>query len=146
MIQDSSNHLNIVTDYSKDDAMTFPENIKYTKDHEWIRVEGETGVIGITDYAQGELGDLVFVELPPAGRQVKQGDPFGTIEAVKAVSDLFAPVSGEVLEVNGFLEHEAELVNKEPYDRGWMIKIRIADKNELTGLLDVGKYRDLIGK
>ncbi len=126
--------------------MTFPENISYTKEHEWVRVEGEIGVVGITDYAQGELGDIVFVELPAKGKQVKQGETFGTIEAVKAVSDLYAPLSGEVVEVNSELEKKSELVNKEPYTSGWMLKIKVKNSAELAGLLDVKKYRDLIGK
>jgi len=126
--------------------MTFPENLKYTKDHEWLRLEGDIGVVGITDYAQGELGDVVFVELPARGKQLRQAETFGTVEAVKAVSDLYAPISGEVIEVNPELEHTSELVNKEPYDRGWMIKIRMKDKNEAGGLLDVKEYRELIGK
>ena len=126
--------------------MTFPENLKYTKDHEWVRVEGDTGVVGITDYAQGELGDVVFIELPAKGKVVKQGEGFGTIEAVKAVSDLYAPVSGEVVDINTNLEKSSELVNREPYSGGWMIKLKIKDKNELNNLLDVKKYRELIGK
>ncbi|MBI1806600.1 MAG: glycine cleavage system protein GcvH [Ignavibacteria bacterium] len=126
--------------------MTFPDNLKYTKDHEWIRVEGDIGIIGITDYAQSELGDIVFVELPVKGKHVKQGESFGTIEAVKAVSELYAPVSGEVIELHAELEHQSELVNKEPYDGGWMIKIKLKDKQELSGLLDVKGYRELIGK
>ena len=126
--------------------MTFPENISYTKEHEWVRVEGEIGVVGITDYAQGELGDIVFIELPAKGKQVKQGETFGTIEAVKAVSDLYAPLSGEVVEVNSELEKKSELVNKEPYTSGWMLKIKIKNSAEVAGLLDVKKYRDLIGK
>ena len=126
--------------------MTFPENLKYTKDHEWIRLEGDTGIIGITDYAQGELGDVVFVELPKEGKKVKQSESFGTIEAVKAVSDIFAPISGEVIEVNLDLEKAPELVNKEPYGKGWMLKLRISDKTELNNLLDVKAYRDLVGK
>ncbi len=126
--------------------MTFPENLKYTKDHEWIRVEGNSGIVGITEYAQGELGDVVFVELPKIGKQVKQGDSFGTIEAVKAVSDLFSPVSGEVIEVNGDLEKTPELINKEPYGKGWIAKFLIVDKSEFNNLLDVKTYRDLINK
>ena len=126
--------------------MTFPEKLRYTKDHEWFRLDADIGVVGITDFAQGELGDVVFVELPPVGKQVEQGETFGTIEAVKAVSDLYAPVSGEVIEVNVALEKQSELVNKEPYDGGWMIKIRIKNKSELSNLLDVNKYRELIGK
>jgi glycine cleavage system H protein len=126
--------------------MTFPENLKYTKDHEWIKVEGENGIVGITEYAAGELGDVVFVELPAPGKQVKQGESFGTIEAVKAVSDLFAPLSGEVVEINPGLEKSPELVNKDPYGKGWMIKLKIVNKSELNNLLDVKTYRDSIGK
>jgi glycine cleavage system H protein len=126
--------------------MTFPDNLKYTKDHEWIRVEGDTGVVGISEYAQGELGDVVFVELPQIGRQVKQSESFGTIEAVKAVSDIYAPLTGEVLEVNSDLEKAPELVNKEPYGKGWMIKLKITNKVELNNLLDPKAYRSLIGK
>jgi len=126
--------------------MTFPENLKYTKEHEWIRPEGATGVVGITDYAQGELGDVVFVELPAKGKQVKQGESFGTIEAVKAVSDIYAPVSGEVVEVNPALEKSPDLVNKQPYDKGWMVKISIKNPVELNNLLDAKRYRELIGK
>ena len=127
-------------------AMEFPEGLKYTKEHEWVRVEGAIGVIGITDYDQGELGDIVFVELPAKGRAVKQGETFGTIEAVKAVSDLYAPVSGEVAEINGALEKTSELVNNEPYAGGWMIKIKLANPQEMSGLLDAKQYRALIGK
>jgi glycine cleavage system H protein len=126
--------------------MTFPDNIRYTKDHEWIRIEGGVGIVGITDYAQSELGDIVFVELPAKGKKVKQHDSFGSIEAVKAVSDLFAPISGEVLEVNPALEKTPEVVNKDPYTAGWMIKLAIANKDELSGLLDATAYRALIGK
>ena len=126
--------------------MEFPEGLKYTKEHEWVRIEGATAIVGITDYAQGELGDIVFVELPAKGRKVKQGETFGTIEAVKAVSDLYAPISGEVIEVNAGLDATSELVNKEPYGGGWMLKIKIADAQELGGLLDAKQYRALIGK
>jgi glycine cleavage system H protein len=126
--------------------MTFPENLKYTKDHEWIRVEGGTGIVGITDYAQGELGDIVFVELPAKGKQVKQGETFGTIEAVKAVSDLYAPISGEVIELNTVLEKTPEVINKDPYASGWMLKIKISNTGELGNLMDAKQYRALIGK
>lgn len=126
--------------------MTFPENLKYTKDHEWIRIEGDHGVVGITEYAQGELGDVVFVELPQVGKQVKQAETFGTIEAVKAVSDLYAPVAGEVVEINKDLEKSPESVNKEPYGKGWMLKIKLSNLPELGGLLDAKAYRALIGK
>ena len=126
--------------------MTFPETLKYTKDHEWIRIEDEMGIVGITDYAQGELGDVVFVELPPSGKKMKQGESFGTVEAVKAVSDLYAPISGEVVDRNAALESNAELVNKDPYGAGWMIKVKMSNMNEVTTLLDVKQYRELIGK
>lgn len=126
--------------------MTFPETLKYTKDHEWIRIEGDMGIIGITDYAQGELGDVVFVELPSSGKKMKQGESFGTVEAVKAVSDLYAPISGEVVDRNAALESNAELVNKDPYGAGWMIKVKMSNMNEGTTLLDVKQYRELIGK
>jgi len=126
--------------------MDFPDNLKYTKDHEWILIEGDIGTVGITDYAQGELGDIVFVELPEKGKDVGQGDSFGTIEAVKAVSDLYAPLSGSVIEANKNLENEAEVVNKDPYGKGWMIKLKISKKEELSGLLDADSYRALVGQ
>ncbi|MBI3189474.1 MAG: glycine cleavage system protein GcvH [Ignavibacteriales bacterium] len=126
--------------------MNFPEHLKYTNEHEWIHIEGNVGVVGITEYAQGELGDVVFVELPAVGKQFKQGDTFGTVEAVKAVSDLFAPISGEVLEVNAQLEKTPELVNKEPYGGGWMVKFSIGNNGELSSLLTAQQYREQIGK
>lgn len=126
--------------------MNFPENLKYTKDHEWILIDGDSGTIGITEYAQGELGDVVFVELPAVGRTMKQHDSFGTIEAVKAVSDLYAPVSGSVLEVNKELEKTPELVNKDPYGKGWMVKIKLSNSSEVAGLLSAAAYKQLIGK
>lgn len=126
--------------------MNLPENLKYTKDHEWIRVEGTTGTVGITDHAQGELGDVVFVELPAAGRSVKQGESFGTIEAVKAVSDLYAPVSGSVTDVNPDLNGTPELVNKDPYGKGWMVKIQLSKPDELKNLLDAAAYSSMLGK
>ena len=126
--------------------MIFPDELKYTKEHEWVRIDGGIGTIGITDYAQGELGDVVFVELPAVGKHIEQGESFGTVEAVKAVSDLYAPLSGEVTEVNKALESSSELVNKEPYTSGWMIKIKIKDTKELASLLDAAKYRALVGK
>jgi glycine cleavage system H protein len=126
--------------------MDLPENLKYTKDHEWIRVEGTTGTVGITDHAQGELGDVVFVELPAAGKGVKQGESFGTIEAVKAVSDLYAPVSGSVTEVNPELNGTPELVNKDPYGKGWMVKITLSNPDELKTLLDAAAYSAMVGK
>ncbi len=126
--------------------MTFPENLKYTKDHEWLKLEGDTGTIGITEYAQGELGDVVFVELPAVGKALKQNDSFGTIEAVKAVSDLYAPVSGSVAEINKELEKTPETVNKDPYNAGWMVKIKLSNTSEVSGLLDAAGYKALIGK
>jgi len=126
--------------------MTLPENLKYTKDHEWILVEGTTGTVGITDHAQGELGDVVFVELPAPGKTVKRGESFGTIEAVKAVSDLYAPVSGQITVTNGDLSANPELVNKDPYGKGWMVKIKITNPDELKGLMDAAAYQATIGK
>lgn len=126
--------------------MTFPEHLKYTKQHEWIKVEGDTGIVGITDYAQGELGDVVFVELPSVGKSLKAHETFGTIEAVKAVSDLYCPVAGTVVEVNAELAKTPELVNKDPYNAGWMIKITIANPDELNTLLDAAAYRALVGQ
>lgn len=126
--------------------MNFPDNLKYTNDHEWIRVEGDTGWVGITDYAQGELGDVVFVELPAVGTKVAQGKSFGTIEAVKAVSDIYAPVSGEVLEANKDVQASPDAVNKDPYGKGWMIKMRIANPAEVAGLLGVDAYKKIVAK
>ena len=126
--------------------MEFPKDLKYTKDHEWIRVDGGTGVVGITEYAQGELGDVVFVELPAVGAKLQQGKQFGTIEAVKTVSDLFAPVSGEVVEINETLKDSPEVVNKDPYSGGWMVKVKISNVAELDGLLDAAKYEETVGK
>lgn len=126
--------------------MNFPENLKYTKDHEWILVTGDTGTVGITDHAQGELGDVVFVELPAVGKVLKQHDAFGTIEAVKAVSDLYAPVSGTVLEVNQELSASPDLVNKDAYGKGWMVKLKITNAGDLSVLLDAAGYSSLVGK
>ena len=126
--------------------MNFPENVKYTADHEWIRVEGQFGWIGITDYAQSELGDIVYIEIPAVGTKLEKGKSFGTIEAVKAVSDLFAPVTGDLVEVNPEMKDHPEVVNKDPYSEGWMIKIKIADPSQLDTLLDVQAYKTLVGK
>jgi glycine cleavage system H protein len=126
--------------------MNFPENVKYTQDHEWIRIDGETGWVGVTDYAQGELGDVVFVELPAPGTKIQKGKSFGTIEAVKAVSDMYAPVTGEVLEVNKDIQSSPEKVNKDPYGEGWFIKMRIMNPTELAELLDVNAYKKLVAK
>jgi len=124
--------------------MHIPEELKYTKDHEWARIDGDIATIGLTDYAQSELGDIVYVELPEVGLETKQMESFGTIEAVKAVSDLFAPLSGEVVEVNHNLADQPEIMNKDPYGDGWIIKIRYSNKAELDGLLDKAKYEELI--
>jgi glycine cleavage system H protein len=126
--------------------MNFPDNLKYTNDHEWIRVEGDTGWVGITDYAQSELGDVVFVELPAVGTKVAKGKSFGTIEAVKAVSDIYAPVSGEVLDANKDVQTGPDAVNKDPYGKGWMIKMRIGNPAELSDLLDVNAYKKIVAK
>ncbi|MGD9898632.1 MAG: glycine cleavage system protein GcvH [Calditrichaceae bacterium] len=125
--------------------MSIPGELKYTKDHEWTKTDGDIVVVGITDYAQGELGDVVFVELPEVGDKVNMGDSFGTIEAVKAVADLFSPVSGEIVEINGALEDEPETVNKDPYGEGWMVKIKISDISELKNLMDAAAYAEHIG-
>ncbi len=124
--------------------MNIPDNLKYTSEHEWVKLEGEIAAIGVTDYAQGELGDVVFVELPSVGSRVKAMQAFGTIEAVKAVSELFAPVSGEVLEINPILEGDPMAVNRDPYGLGWMIKIRINDPGEMDKLLPPSEYRKLV--
>ncbi|MGV8135841.1 MAG: glycine cleavage system protein GcvH [Mangrovibacterium sp.] len=124
--------------------MNLPENLKYTKEHEWIRVEGDIAFVGITDFAQGELGDIVFVEIETAGESLEEGDTFGTVEAVKTVSDLFMPVGGEVLEFNTELENSPELINKDPYEKGWMIRIRISDPAELDGLMDAKAYQAML--
>lgn len=121
-------------------------NLKYTKEHEWVKVEKDIATVGITDYAQGELGDIVFVELPEVGSKVEQMKPFGVIEAVKAVSDIFSPLSGEVTEVNTRLESEAGIINQDPYDQGWIIKIKISVPEELDNLLSAEDYRKLIEK
>ena len=125
--------------------MNIPSNLKYTKDHDWIRVEGEEAVIGITDFAQGELGDIVFLEIETVGETLEQEEVFGTVEAVKTVSDLFMPVSGEVLEVNPELEATPELVNKDPYGKGWLIKIAIKDVSQLADLLSADEYKAQVG-
>lgn len=124
--------------------MNIPENLKYTKDHEWIRVEGDEAYVGITDYAQGELGDIVFIEIETEGEELAKEEVFGTIEAVKTVSDMFMPIGGEVLEINEKLEESPEVVNKDPYGDGWLIKIKLADASELDELLDAAAYKNLL--
>ena len=120
--------------------MTFPGDIRYTSEHEWIRVEGDEAFVGITDYAQSELGEIVFVDVPTQGETVGQGEVFGSIEAVKTVSDLNMPVTGEVLEVNGALDDQPELVNNDPYGEGWIIRIAVKDASELDSLMDAAAY------
>ncbi len=126
--------------------MNIPNNLKYTKEHEWVLIEGNVGTLGITDYAQGELGDVVFVDIDPAIAEVKKGESIGTIEAVKTVSDIFAPFSGKVIEINEALKDSPEDVNSDPYGKGWMIKIEINDVSELNDLLDSAAYQALIGQ
>ena len=126
--------------------MIFPEELRYTSDHEWIRIEDDgTAVIGITDFAQHELGDIVFVDVATAGQTLKQGDVFGSVEAVKTVSDLFLPIDGEVLELNPAIEKSPELLNSDPYGEGWIIKMKPTDTAQQDGLLLVGAYQELVG-
>jgi glycine cleavage system H protein len=126
--------------------MNFPDDLKYTKDHEWIRVSGNEAYVGVTDFAQGELGDIVFIDITTVGQEIKHGEIFGTVEAVKTVSDLFMPVSGKVLEVNPKLEGNPELVNTDPYGDGWMVKLSIGNASELSGLLSSADYKKEIGQ
>ena len=125
--------------------MNIPQNLKYTKDHEWVRVEGDVAVIGITDFAQHELGDIVYVEIETIGETLSQEEVFGSVEAVKTVSDLFMPVSGEILELNEELESNPELVNTDPYEGGWMVKVKLTNTAELDTLLSADDYQALIG-
>jgi glycine cleavage system H protein len=124
--------------------MNVPEGLKYTKDHEWIHIEGDSGTVGITDFAQGELGDIVFIEIETIGESLKKEEVFGTIEAVKTVSDMFMPVSGEVIVVNPELENNPALVNKDPYGKGWMIKIKLSNPSEVSELLSADAYKALL--
>jgi len=126
--------------------MNFPEELKYTKDHEWVRISGNEAYVGITDFAQGELGDIVFIDITTVGQDVNHGALFGTVEAVKTVSDLFMPISGKVLETNPKLESNPELVNKDPYGDGWMIKMTISDASGVANLLSVEDYKKEIGQ
>ncbi len=125
--------------------MNIPSELKYTKDHEWVKVEGDIVTVGITDFAQGELGDIVYVEVETVDETLDAEEVFGTVEAVKTVSDLFLPVSGEIIEFNESLEDEPEKVNTDPYGEGWMVKIKMSDKSQLDGLLDADAYKALIG-
>ena len=125
--------------------MITPSELKYTKDHEWIKVEGDTATIGITDYAQGELGDIVFVDVDTVDDDLNEGDVFGSVEAVKTVSDLFLPIPGTVLEVNAELEDQPELLNTDPYGKGWIIKLKVAEDADFTKLLSAEEYQEVVG-
>ena len=124
--------------------MNFPENLQYTKDHEWVRLEGETAIVGITDFAQKELGDIVYVEVETVGKTLKAAEVFGTVEAVKTVSDLYMPISGTIQELNSSLGNEPELVNNDPYGKGWMIKIKPSNKAEIDALMSAADYNKLV--
>lgn len=126
--------------------MNFPANLKYTKDHEWIRVEGNDAYVGVTDFAQGELGDIVYIEIETEGEELNREEIFGTVEAVKTVSDLFMPVSGKVVQVNPNLQSNPESVNKDPYGEGWMIKVALKDTSEINGLMSADAYKTLVGQ
>ena len=126
--------------------MNFPDNLKYSKDHEWIKMDGNIATIGITEFAQGELGDVVFVELPEIDDKVNEGEAFGTIEAVKTVSDMLSPISGKVTEVNNLLEDEPEIINSDPYNKGWIIKVKISDMNDLEKLMNNKSYKEFVGE
>lgn len=125
--------------------MNFPDNLRYTKDHEWIRMEGDIAVIGITDFAQHELGDIVYVEIESVGKDMNSGEVFGTVEAVKTVSDLYLPVNGSIMEVNPKLNANPELVNSDPYGEGWMVKMKIANQADVDALMDAKAYEALVG-
>jgi glycine cleavage system H protein len=124
--------------------MNVPGNLLYTKDHEWIRIEGNTGYVGVTDFAQGELGDIVFIEIETVGETLAKEEVFGTIEAVKTVSDMFMPLSGEILELNPALEESPDVVNKDPYEKGWMVKIKLTNPSEASSLLTPEQYKALL--
>lgn len=125
--------------------MNIPQELKYTKDHEWVRIDGDVATIGVTDFAQGELGDIVYVEVETVGESLGREEVFGTVEAVKTVSDLFLPLTGEVLEFNNSLEDAPEKVNSDPYGDGWMVKMKIANESEISGLMSAEDYKELIG-
>ena len=126
--------------------MNVPADLRYTAEHEWVEIDGNIATIGITDWAQGELGDIVFVELPEVGFEAVQGEPFGTIEAVKAVSDLYSPVTGKVIEINTGLDDDPMVINRDPYDEGWMIKVEMTDPSEVDNLLEASDYGNLIAQ
>lgn len=134
-----------LTTNSNNIEMNVPGNLKYTKDHEWLKVDGDLAYVGVTDFAQGELGDIVFIEIETVGETVEREEVFGTIEAVKTVSDLFMPVSGEILEKNPAIEESPDVVNKDPYGKGWLVKIRMTDKSEVNDLLSADDYSAMIG-
>ncbi|MFZ9526526.1 MAG: glycine cleavage system protein GcvH [Schleiferiaceae bacterium] len=125
--------------------MEFPSNLRYTKDHEWIRLEGDVATVGITDFAQGELGDIVFVDIPTEGETLAAEEVFGSVEAVKTVSDLYLPVAGEVLEVNAAIDGQPDLVNSDPYGAGWMVRVKVASIADVEALMDADAYRVLVG-
>jgi len=125
--------------------MNIPQELKYTKDHEWVRIDGDMATVGVTDFAQGELGDIVYVEVETVGENLDREEVFGTVEAVKTVSDLFLPLSGEIVEFNDSLEGTPEKVNSDPYGEGWMVKIRLSNQDEISDLLSADDYKDLIG-
>lgn len=125
--------------------MNIPADLKYTKDHEWIRLEADSAYVGVTDFAQGELGDIVFIEVETVGETLEEGETFGSIEAVKTVSDLFMPVAAEILEFNEKLNSSPELINKDPYGEGWIVKVKLQDASQLKGLLDPEDYKEHIG-
>jgi len=124
--------------------MNIPENLYYTNDHEWIKVDGETGIVGVTDFAQHQLGDIVFVDVTSVGETIAEGETFGTIEAVKTVSDMFMPLEAEVLEFNDALNDQPELINKDPYGEGWIVKVKISDLEKLNNLLSQEQYKELV--
>ena len=126
--------------------MAVPSELKYSKDHEWVKIEGNTATIGITEYAQNELGDIVFVELPEVDDEINEGDTFGSVESVKTVSELYAPISGKVLEANEELEDSPEFVNESPYEKAWMVKIEITDESQLDSLLSADQYSEMSGE
>lgn len=126
--------------------MAVPNELKYSKEHEWVKVEGSVATIGITEYAQGELGDIVFVELPEIDDEINEGDTFGSVESVKTVSELYAPISGKVVEVNEELEDSPEFVNESPYEKAWMVKVEISDESQIEALLTAEKYAEMIGE
>ncbi|CAL27366.1 glycine cleavage system protein GcvH [Staphylococcus carnosus] len=126
--------------------MAVPEELKYSKEHEWVKVEGDTVTIGITEYAQGELGDIVFVELPETEDDIEESESFGSVESVKTVSELYAPVSGSVVEINEELEDSPEFVNESPYEKAWMVKVKLNDESQLDDLLSADQYKEMIGE